>query len=200
MRDRMDKTRVQALWPTLAVCGGFFVGAILGCLFAAVVNGGSARELGAYLSDYVSLKQIGAVRPTASGALWSQGRWLLLCILLGSTGIVSVAIPALFALRGFFFAFGISCFIRFLGVAGFIAAGVVFGLPALFWGPGLFLCGLTRFASVPQSKLFETAGMSLLWRSRRAGVVLGMLFVLISACVECCLLPVLLPLAVRILG
>lgn len=203
MEKRTAAADMRRLWPMVIVGGCFLLGGVLGCLFAAAVTGDSAEQLRSFLTDYIELSRNAAAEVSVWRIAWSEGRWLLLCAFLGLSGLGAAALPVVFVLRGFLFAFGAGCFVRFLGVLGFIPACVVFALPALLWMPSLFLCGIlglsAGFRSVKgrsdAALLVSGAGFD-----RRAGIAVSMLMFLLCVLIEWGLLPALLPLAARILG
>lgn len=203
MGNRVHSPQVARLWPLLTVGGCFLVGGILGCMFSALASQNSARQLGEYLTDYISLLKAGMITWSIPAVLWNQGRWFLFCVLFGLTGIGIIALPALFAARGFLFAFSVSCFIRFLGDVGAIPAALMFGLPALLWAPGFFLSGFWGLSSsfrIARSRTGESAASAWSGRSLRAYISWSIILFLLCVCLECALLPVLLPIAARIFG
>lgn len=202
MEMKMRLYPLSGLWPVLVVGGSFLAGGLAGSMVCAFLSGESVRQVELYLRDYMELVRSGSVARSAAGSAWHHGRWFLVCGLLGFTGLGTAAVPLLFGLRGFLLAFGISCFFRFFGAAGLFPAVCLFLLPALLWAPGLFRVGAGAFR----------AGLHRLRRGRGevladveknspplAGAVCCVLFFL---CVlyEWGALPVLLPLAARILG
>lgn len=72
---------------------------------------------------------------------WEQFRLLIAVILLGLTALGAAGIPLLFGVRGFLLAFSVSGLCRVFGAAGLVPALFLFGLPAFFWAPILFLTG-----------------------------------------------------------
>ena len=120
----------------------FLLGGLAGALMAALAGGEGARQLSAYLSDYLILAgQEGAAArfwPLLGGRL----RDLLIALILGMTALGAVGLPVLFAARGFLFAFSVGCFCRVFGGAGLFPAFALFGLSALLWTPALFLAGV----------------------------------------------------------
>lgn len=125
----------------------FLAGGVAGCLFAGFAGGEGAKELSQYLADYLSLARDGTAARTFWPTVWEQLRYLVVVVVLGSTVLGVVGIPLLFCVRGFFFSFSVSCFCRVFGSAGLIPALVLFGLPALLWGPALFLAGFQGLSS-----------------------------------------------------
>ena len=139
-RDRWDlltgQGAVMALLSALFVLGG-----VAGCLFSGLAGGNGAQELSRYLNDYLTLAGEGTVLRSVWGTVWEQMKYLLAVILLGMTAAGVIGVPVLFFLRGFFFSFSVGCFCRVFGWLGFLPALVLFGLPALLWGPAFFLAG-----------------------------------------------------------
>jgi len=203
MEKRTVAADMRRLWPMFMVGGCFLLGGVLGCLFASVVTGDSAEQLRSFLTDYIALSQNEAAETSIWRTAWSEGRWLLLCVLFGMSGLGAAALPIIFVLRGFVFAFGAGCFIRFLGVLGFVPACVVFALPALLWMPGLFLYAvLVLSAGFHNVKGRSDAAFSASAAGfeRRVAIAISILLVLLCVLIEWGLLPVLLPMAARILG
>jgi len=203
MEKRTAAADMRRLWPMFLVGGCFLLGGVLGCLFASAVTGDSAEQLRSFLTDYIELSRNAAAETSVWRIAWSEGRWLLLCLLFGLSGLGAVVLPIVFVLRGFVFAFGAGCFVRFLGVFGFVLACVVFALPALLWIPGLFLCGILGLSvgfqnarSRSDAVLFASAAGF----DRRTAVVVSILLLLLCVLVEWGLLPGLLSMAARILG
>lgn len=143
----MGKREPEWDWPSgygaalALLCVLFLAGGAAGSLFAGLAGGAGAQELNAYLTDYLSIARDGTVSRTFWPILWGQLRYLALAVLLGLTAIGVVGIPLLFCARGFFFSFSVGCFCRVFGGSGLIPGLVLFGLPALLWGPALFLAG-----------------------------------------------------------
>lgn len=187
--------------PVVVLGGCFLTGGLAGSLLAALLSGESVGQLGAYLRDYMDLVlDVGMTRCVLSSA-WHHGRWILLCVLLGFSGLGVLCLPVLFVLRGFLLSFGISCFFRFFGTAGLVPAVCLFGLPAILWAPGLFRIGARGLhRSVVRLRQGRSEPLSPPARegASLAGLVCWLLFFL---CVlyEWGALPVLLPLAARIL-
>lgn len=142
-------TRLREKWDLplgegaalMALCILFMAGGIGGCLFSGLAAGEGLRALNGYLVDYLSLTREGNVLRDLWGALWGQLRWLLAAGVLGLTALGVVGLPVLFTVRGFLFSFSVGCFCRVFGLSGLLPALVLFGLPALLWGPALFLAG-----------------------------------------------------------
>ena len=122
--------------------GCFFLGGLAGCLFAALADGQSARELSAYLADYLLLARDGGLPADLGPLLWERMKYLLAALALGITALGVPGIPVLMAARGFFLSFSVGCFCRVFGAAGLLPAFALFGLPALLWAPALFVAGV----------------------------------------------------------
>jgi len=194
MEMRTRPFPVPALWPIMVIGGSFLIGGLAGGLCGAFVSGESAGQLGLYLRDYMALACAGAVGGSALSSVWHHGRWLLACALLGFMGRVVIAAALLFALRGFFLSFGVSCFFRFFGPAGLLPAVCLFLVPALLWGPAMFHVGCIqlrrRSGALPQ----QGEG-----RLPALGAVVTLMLFFLCVLYEWGALPVLLPLAARIL-
>lgn len=125
----------------LILTGAFLLGGVLGCLFAALADEQGAQELEQYLRQYITLLGNGALEVSFWSVLWSQGRYVLAAGLLGSAVLGVVGLPVLMGLRGFLLSFSVAVCYRVFGTAGLWSAGVLFGIPALFWLPCLLFCG-----------------------------------------------------------
>ena len=125
----------------------FLLGGIGGVLFSSVAGGDDAQQLSDYLIDYLTLAGEGIVFRPLWDLIWEQLKYLLAVSLLGLTALGIVGVPVLFGVRGFFFSFSVGCFCRIFGWTGFIPALVLFGLPALLWGPAFFLAGFQGLSS-----------------------------------------------------
>lgn len=151
---RMGK-REQEKWDLLSgqsavlglLCILFFAGGLSGSLFAAFADGEGAQELTEYLTDYFHLIGDGTAQRALLPIMWGQLRYLLVVVILGLTAIGVVGIPLLFCVRGFFLSFSVGCFCRVFGSAGLVPGLAIFGLPALLWGPALFLAGFQGLSS-----------------------------------------------------
>ena len=133
-------------WPArgaLPVLGlALLLGGAAGILLAALAGGEGAGALSGYLADYLRLAGQGGASAGLWPLLWDHLRCLLAALILGTTALGAVGLPALFAVRGFFFAFSVGCFCRVFGGAGLLPAFALFGLSALLWMPALFLAGV----------------------------------------------------------
>ena len=142
-RERKKWDLPSEQWVPLASLSGFFLlGGLCGSIFASLADGQGGQELCDYLRDYLGLVRDGALFHNFWSGLWEELRYLLAVFLLGLTGIGVVGLPLLFGVRGFFFAFSVACFCRVFGSSGLLPALFLFGLPALLWGPALFLSGV----------------------------------------------------------
>lgn len=150
--------RIKAKWDlpagqggALAVLGVFFaLGGLSGCLLAALSGGEGAQELCAYLTDYLSLAEGGGLVRSLWPVLWGQFKFFLAASVLGLTALGVVGLPLLFGIRGFFFAFSVSCLCRVFGGVGLFPAFALFGLSALLWSPAFFLAGVQGLSSSQQ--------------------------------------------------
>lgn len=133
-----------------ALSAAFLIGGGAGCLLAALSNGESTEELSRYLAGYLALAQEGELPRGLWPVLWGQVKYLLAALILGLTALGTVGLPALFAVRGFFFSFPVACFCRVFGGLGLFPALLLFGLSALLWAPALFLAGTAGFLSARQ--------------------------------------------------
>lgn len=120
----------------------FLLGGALGCAAAGNVRGEAGAALEQYINAYLTLAGGSEMEVRFFSVLWEQMRFPLLALLMGFTAVGIIGIPALFAVRGFVFAFSVACFCRLFGTAGLIPALFLFGLPALIWAPALFVLGM----------------------------------------------------------
>lgn len=128
----------------------FLLGGGLGCLLAALSSGPSAEELSRYLTSYLALARENNLPRGLWPLLWGELKYLLVVLVLGLTALGVAGLPAIFGVRGFFFSFSAACFCRVFGRRGLLPAFFLFGLPALLWGPVLFLSGVPGFLSARQ--------------------------------------------------
>lgn len=133
--------------PALAVLGVcFFSGGLAGCLLAGRVGGAGSESLSAYLNSFLQSAGAGEMEgPALASLAWGELRWPFLVLLLGFTALGLLALPAVFALRGFLLAFSISSFVRLLGREGCLLAILVFGIPGALAVPALFVLGVQSF-------------------------------------------------------
>jgi uncharacterized membrane protein SpoIIM required for sporulation len=123
----------------LGLC--FLLGGLAGQVFVRLCGGSGGENLRVYLREYLRLAQEGTPVRVLWPILWEQLRYFFLTLLLGWTAAGVVGLPVLFAVRGFFLSFSVACFCLIFGQTGLVPAFVLFGLPALFWVPALFLLG-----------------------------------------------------------
>ena len=190
------RTRSSALWCVLCIAGCFLLGGISGCLFGAFTVDAGAEEVSRYLHQFLALARTSEVFWTVPAVLWNHGRWLLCCGVFGLSAVGIAILPVLFGVRGFLLAFGVSCFVRTYGVMGLLPAVLLYGVPAMLWGPGFLLLGvicLRRSSCFLRKGEHRTDG-----EAHRGIYTAGVLFAL---CVvfECALLPRLLSAAAYIL-
>ena len=131
----------RPLVPLAALSACFLLGGALGADFGGLMSETSAQELADYLSTYFTLAREGGVTVEFWSVAWEQFRLLIAVILLGLTALGAAGIPLLFGVRGFLLAFSVSGLCRVFGAAGLVPALFLFGLPAFFWAPILFLTG-----------------------------------------------------------
>lgn len=131
----------RPLVPLAALSACFLLGGALGAVFGGLMSETSAQELADYLSSYFTLAREGGVTVEFWSVAWEQFRLLIAVILLGLTALGAAGIPLLFGVRGFLLAFSVAGLCRVFGVAGLVPALFLFGLPAFFWAPILFLTG-----------------------------------------------------------
>lgn len=131
----------RPLVPLAALSACFLLGGALGAVFGGLMSETSAQELADYLSTYFTLAREGGVTVEFWSVAWEQFRLLIAVILLGLTALGAAGIPLLFGVRGFLLAFSVAGLCRVFGAAGLVPALFLFGLPAFFWAPILFLAG-----------------------------------------------------------
>lgn len=138
----------DGLIPTAVLLFCFLAAGAAGCLIAASAGENSVTSLSEYLQNYLALLAEGeTVSPSVWAVTWELGCWPLAVFLLGFTALGSVAIPALFCIRGFLLAYAIASFAKVFGHAGLLMAFVVFGTAALVSVPVLFGLGAVMFPS-----------------------------------------------------
>ena len=131
----------RPLVPLAALSACFLLGGALGAVFGGLMSETSAQELADYLSTYFTLAREGGVTVEFWSVALEQFRLLIAVILLGLTALGAAGIPLLFGVRGFLLAFSVAGLCRVFGAAGLVPALFLFGLPAFFWAPILFLTG-----------------------------------------------------------
>ena len=144
--DRWSTSADGSVLILAAVSACFFLGGLAGCLLAGCVDGGGQESLAAYVEGFLRAAQAGETSPPALAALvWETLRWPLLALLLGFTALGLLALPLLFAVRGFLLAFSIASFVRLFGGTGCLLALLVFGVGGAFSVPALFVLGVQSF-------------------------------------------------------
>ncbi len=202
MGNRTRGADYAGLIPLLFACGTFLLGGLVGCAFGATVRDEAAKQVNTYLTDFIVLAQSGQLTWPVPATIWNQGRWFVLCLLFGGSRIGVAVLPILLAARGFLLVFSVSCFLRFLGSAGILAAVILFGIPALFWIPALIIAGTLGMASsfrVLLGRCSGTAALSSYGQTARRELLLSIVLIVLCVFLECGLLPYLLPVAARIL-
>ena len=185
----------------MILCVLFLAGGVAGCLFASLADGEGAGQLGRYLTDYLTLADRAGVARAFLPMLWEHVRYLLAVVLFSTTVFGVVGIPALFCARGFFYSFSVACFCRIFGLAGLFPALALFGLPALLWGPALFLAGFQGMGSAQRllrRNTGEGRGERLLSRTCIFRFGLCAMLLLICSAAEYFVVPVILRVAARI--
>jgi hypothetical protein len=138
----------DGLMPTVVLALCFLAGGAAGCIASAAAEDGAAYMLSSYLQTYLALfAEEELVTPGVWAVLWEMCRWPILALVLGSTALGAVAIPAVFCVRGFLLAYSISAFVRVFGGKGIVGALTIFGVSALLGVPVLFGVGSVTFPS-----------------------------------------------------
>ena len=182
--------------PALVVTATFFVlGTLIGCLTALRINADGAKALCSYLERFLFLAQEGELSlPGVPALLWRGLRWPLAAFLLSFTALGLLGIPALSALRGFFFTFSVACFAKAYGRGGLAVAFLLQGIPGLLSVPVFLLLATQSFSTAcvlagrgsGQGRRELPYGRDFFLR---CALCAGVLF--ISLLVECYLVPVL---------
>ena len=185
----------------VVLCLLFLAGGVAGCLFAGLGDRAGAQELQNYLVDYLCLVREGEASCALWSAVFSELRRLLPVLLLGLAAVGVVLIPLVLAVRGFLFAFSVGCFCRVFGGAGLLPGLILFGLPALLWGPALFLAAFQGMVG-SQALMRRVMGdpRCALPFSPRYWLRAGLCVLLVLACagLEYAVVPVLLRAAARV--
>lgn len=185
-------------WIAGAFLGLCFIGGgLLGCLFFRVCGESGGQALAAYLRDYLQLSLNAGVSQGFWAAFWSESRYGLMALLLWWTSFGVVGYPFIFALRGFLLSFSVGAFIRVFGLSGALPGFVMFLLPALCWGPALFLLSIRGFSRVGRTLSHVEGTFAGLGSAELR--TLGLAFVLFFLCgvLECFVLPQILPFAAK---
>ena len=114
----------------------FLVGSVIGCvgvgLFADeqdLVRSGMSAALSA------------SSRPTLWACMRCSGTACLIAFALAFTVLGIVGLPILFLVRGFMLCYAIGVLYHLWGLGGLCSGLILFGIPALFWMPALFILG-----------------------------------------------------------
>ncbi|MBO5340162.1 MAG: stage II sporulation protein M [Oscillospiraceae bacterium] len=123
------------------LCVLFFAGSVAGCVAAGAIrdDGGVLAE---YLRNYLDALERDGALLRYFPILWQTIRFPLAVFLLGLTALGIVALPVLFAVRGFAFSYAVSVLFRLLGGRGLLLAAALFGVSAVLWMPALFELGV----------------------------------------------------------
>lgn len=187
----------------LILSGSFLLGGCLGALFSARIDAERFLELQQYLFRYMELVAGGEVTWSFRSVLWSQGRWFLLCGILGMTWLGALLLPCCFGVRGFLLAFGAGCFLRAFDGKGLFPAMLLFGGPALLWAPVFFLTGLLCVKNclrLLRRAVGQSVPVSFGKGAIRRCVWLNLGMLALCGGFECMLLPILLRLAGQMMG
>ncbi len=130
--------------------GGFFLGGLLGFLFAGLIPREGEIGLTSYFTDYLQAAKLGQTEANLFTVFWGNLKFPLFAFFMGFSFLGTVGLPLLFGVEGFIFTFSVSTLCRVLGVSGLIPSFLLFGLPALLWAPALFLLGLQSFYAAIQ--------------------------------------------------
>ena len=124
----------------LLLCVFFACGGVVGCVCAGAITD-PGNTLLEYVCGYLDLAATGAMTRSFWGVLWRTVRVPLAGLLLGFTPFGVLALPILFAVRGFFLCYAVSAFYRLMGFVGLLTGFVLFGLSALLWLPAFLWLG-----------------------------------------------------------
>ncbi|MFI3254949.1 MAG: hypothetical protein R3Y63_11545 [Eubacteriales bacterium] len=125
--------------------GGFFMGGLLGFLFAGLIGGAGEVGLTSYFLDYLQAAKEGQTQANFLTVLWGNMKFPLIAFFMGFSFLGTLGLPILFGVEGFVFTFSVSTLCRVLGVSGLIPSFLLFALPSLIWVPILFVLGLQSF-------------------------------------------------------
>jgi len=159
-RDRAFSLEQSGAMVLLSVL--FLLGGVLGCFFSRFLISIESESLVAYLVDYMLLAQEGQIKRKLWNIVWNELRYVLLIVLFGMTPIKRVGVPLVLFLRGFFLSFSIGCLIQSFGTDGILLGTFFFLVPALCWGPALFLAAyrvISMDASYLGEKFWSTVGL-----------------------------------------
>ena len=130
------------LATALTLLSAFFaLGGVLGCTLAFQIDSGGSAGLARYVERFLTWAGTSGHTPSLLLAAWDTVRWPLLVFLLGFTTLGLLALPAVFAVRGFLLAFAIGSFVRLFGRTGGTLAFLIFGIPECAAVPVLFILG-----------------------------------------------------------
>lgn len=127
--------------------GSFVLGGLLGFLFGGLIPQEEDLSLCQYFLDYFQAVQAGEGKPSLISLWISNLKAPFFVFCLGFSFLGVLGLPLLFFFESFVFTFSVSTLCRVLGVSGILPAFVLFGLPALWWTPLLFLLGQQSFQS-----------------------------------------------------
>lgn len=130
------KLPAPAIVQTLLLGGCFFLGLLLGPVFAGKVLASDAGELNEYLQSYLLLEQ--EETPSFFRYLFLYFRYPLLAFFSGFTPLGVFLLPIFSLSQGFFLSYSVSCFASVLGQQGVLLAVAGFGLRVLLTLPCFF--------------------------------------------------------------
>ena len=147
---RLERRTKKALfsnwsgWPYLIVLLiSFFAGALAGYFFAFLCE--PSVLLRSYLMDYFDLAAQGGLHISFLSVVWDCVRWPLLAAVFAFTIVGVLAVPVVFACRGFLLSYTVSNFSLLFGYEGFAASAVLFSVTVLLLLPILFVIGCESF-------------------------------------------------------
>ncbi len=137
-RERKGRSFPLALAVNTA---GFLLGAAGGFLLAVWLEMRNWMSLNQVVAGYAIALEQGQGIASLPALLWDAGRWPLMAWLLGFTGLGLWMLPALFAARGFFFAFCVAGLSSAMEGGGLLLAILLYGWNGLFTIPIFFTLG-----------------------------------------------------------
>ena len=182
----------------LSLC--FLLGGLIGCLFGRSVSDGAALD--SYLRQYTGSMSEHMVSLRFLPMLFDTLRIPVLVFLLSLSFVGFVGIPCIFAVRGFCLCLCVSCFVDTFGLGGTFMAFVLFGLSALVSIPALFLLGvhgLRRCRAMSRSSFRNSRGALLPEGAFMTASGISFVLVFLSSLIEFWIIPLLLPVAERLL-
>ena len=180
----------------------FLLGNVFGVLFASALDSAALKELSDYLQNYFFLFEAGEISQSALTVLIYHGHWILLCALLVFLPLGVLLIPVLIGIRGFLLGFSLGCFCHLFGGTGMASAAVLFGISALIWVPALCVIAATAMEySLSRCFMSRGSGQPIPYPGRRLreAFFMSIFMLIVCVCIECWLVPLLLPTAAEII-